>query len=94
MTNRFAFLTMAVIGLATSVCGRPFDATVDDVPDVVQNSWRMLALSGFTDIRIAPKDESREFIKDWAPGRGVEEYVVSATIEAVKPAGCCDSGRC
>ena len=54
---------------------------------------QILADSGFTDIRIAPKDESKEFIKDWAPGRGVEEYVVSATIEAVKPAavgnGCC-----
>jgi ubiquinone/menaquinone biosynthesis C-methylase UbiE len=41
--------------------------------------------AGFIDIRIAPKDASREFIKDWAPGRGVEDYVVSATIEAVKP---------
>ncbi len=46
---------------------------------------QILADSGFTDIRIAPKDESKDFIKDWAPGRGVEEYVVSATIEAVKP---------
>jgi arsenite methyltransferase len=47
--------------------------------------------AGFTNICIAPKDESREFIKDWAPGRGVEDYVLSATIEAVKPAsrGCC-----
>ena len=53
----------------------------------------MLELSGFTDIRIAPKDDSREFIKDWAPGSGVEEYVLSATIEAVKrAAGCCDGG--
>jgi SAM-dependent methyltransferase len=50
---------------------------------------QMLAASGFTDIRIAPKDESKEFIKDWAPGRGVEDYVLSATIEAVKPGGCC-----
>lgn len=41
--------------------------------------------AGFQDIRIRPKDESREFIKDWAPGRGVEDYVVSATIEATKP---------
>jgi hypothetical protein len=41
--------------------------------------------AGFACIRIAPKDESRAFIKDWAPGRGVEDYVVSATIEAVKP---------
>lgn len=45
----------------------------------------MLAEAGFVDIRIAPKDESKEFIQDWAPGRGVEDYVVSATIEAVKP---------
>ncbi|HBS27663.1 MAG TPA: arsenite S-adenosylmethyltransferase [Gammaproteobacteria bacterium] len=45
----------------------------------------MLNESGFEEIKIAPKDESREFISDWAPGRGIEEYVVSATIEAVKP---------
>jgi SAM-dependent methyltransferase len=56
---------------------------------------QILAESGFADIRIAPKDESKNFIKDWAPGRGVEEYVVSATIEAVKPgASCCGSGCC
>ncbi|NTV88220.1 MAG: arsenite methyltransferase, partial [Burkholderiaceae bacterium] len=41
---------------------------------------------GFADIRIAPKDASREFIRHWAPGRGVEEFIASATIEAVKPA--------
>lgn len=46
----------------------------------------MLAEAGFENIRIAPKDESRDFIRDWAPGRGIEEYVVSATIEAIKPA--------
>jgi arsenite methyltransferase len=45
----------------------------------------LLAHAGFQEIRIAPKDASREFIRDWAPGRGVEDYVVSATIEAVKP---------
>lgn len=46
--------------------------------------------AGFDDVRIAPKDGSCEFIKDWAPGRGVEDYVVSATIEATRPkAGCC-----
>ena len=56
---------------------------------------QILADCGFTDIRIAPKDESKDFIKDWAPGRGVEEYVVSATIEAIKPGGnCCGTGCC
>ncbi len=41
--------------------------------------------AGFVDRRIEPKESSREFIRDWAPGRGVEDYVVSATIEAIKP---------
>ena len=41
--------------------------------------------SGFEQIKITPKDESKEFIKDWAPGRNVEDYVVSAHIEAIKP---------
>lgn len=45
----------------------------------------MLHAAGFIDIRIEPKDSSREFIRDWAPGRRVEDYVVSATIEAGKP---------
>jgi ubiquinone/menaquinone biosynthesis C-methylase UbiE len=42
--------------------------------------------AGFQQISILPKDESRDFIRQWAPGRGVEEYVVSAYIGAVKPA--------
>jgi len=49
---------------------------------------------GFEKINIAPKDESKDFIKDWAPGRGVEDYVISASIEAVKPGGCCSGGSC
>ncbi len=54
----------------------------------------ILENSGFEKINIAPKDDSKDFIKDWAPGRGVEEYVLSATIEAVKPGGCCSNGSC
>ncbi len=45
----------------------------------------MLAAAGFTNIRIQPKAESRSFMKDWAPGTNLEDYAVSATIEAVKP---------
>ncbi len=45
----------------------------------------MLQAAGFEDIRIRPVSESREFIRDWIPGSRVEDYIVSATIEAVKP---------
>jgi SAM-dependent methyltransferase len=67
--RRDAFLVSACVGNA---------ALADDLQ-------RWMDEAGFVDIRIRPKDESREFIRDWAPGRGVEEYVLSATIEAVKP---------
>jgi ubiquinone/menaquinone biosynthesis C-methylase UbiE len=46
----------------------------------------MLVAAGFTQVRVMPKDESRSLIRDWAPGTRVEDFVVSATIEAVKPA--------
>lgn len=56
-------------------------ASIDELED-------MLRKAGFTHIRIQPKDESREFIRDWAPGMRVEDFVVSAAIEAVKPCCC------
>jgi SAM-dependent methyltransferase len=45
---------------------------------------QILKKAGFKDIRIHPKDESREFISKWTPGIPIEDYVLSATIEAVK----------
>lgn len=62
---------------------------------LVSDLQSILEASGFEQINISPKDESKDFIKDWAPGRGVEDYVLSATIEAVKPGGsCCGSNCC
>jgi arsenite methyltransferase len=46
----------------------------------------MLLASGFENIRIQAKDESRQLIREWVPGRQIEDYIVSATIEAIKPA--------
>ncbi len=46
---------------------------------------RMLEQAGFADVSVEPKDESRAFIKDWAPGLSVEDYVTSAYIRGVKP---------
>jgi arsenite methyltransferase len=51
----------------------------------VTDLQRMLESSGFENIEIAPKDSSRSFIREWLPGKRVEDYLVSATIEAVKP---------
>ena len=45
----------------------------------------MLRNAGFEEIEIKPKDESRDFIRNWVPDSKIEEYVVSATIEAIKP---------
>ncbi len=61
---------------------------------IISELQNILEQSGFEQIKIAPKDESKDFIKDWAPGRGVEDYVLSATIEAVKPGGGCSGGGC
>jgi SAM-dependent methyltransferase len=47
----------------------------------------MLREVGFGDIRIRPKYASREFIRSWIPGRNAADYVVSSTIEGVKPGG-------
>jgi ubiquinone/menaquinone biosynthesis C-methylase UbiE len=46
---------------------------------------RMLKTSRFKDVKIAPKDSSRSFIREWLPGQQIEDYLVSATIEAVRP---------
>jgi SAM-dependent methyltransferase len=51
--------------------------TVADMTQILENA-------GFSDIRIEPKDESRSFIKDWSSGGTLADYVLSATIEAVK----------
>ena len=53
-------------------------------PEELKN---MLREAGFEDIVIAPKQESREFIREWQPGARLEDYVISAYITARKPGG-------
>jgi len=51
----------------------------------IQEIESLLQRAGFENIRIKPKEESKAFIRDWMPGSKIEDYVVSATIEAIKP---------
>ena len=63
----------------TLICG----CVAGAAPASEIETW--LAKAGFKSIRITPKPESREFIRTWAPGRGVEDCIASAMIEARKP---------
>jgi hypothetical protein len=45
-----------------------------------------LVQAGFADVRVTTQPESRELIATWAPGRGIENFVASASVEARKPA--------
>lgn len=63
----------------------------------VENIEELLQAAGFDAIRITVKPESREFIRDWMPGTGAENYVASATIEATRPSpeqACCGPSCC
>ncbi len=67
--------------LCGCVAGAAAPAAIED--------W--LQAAGFTDISIQVKPESREYVATWAAGRGIENYVAAATIEARKPAAACCS---
>lgn len=53
-------------------------STIDDLET-------MLRKTGFTEISIEPKDSSRTFIRTWMPGVNAADYIVSASIHAIKP---------
>jgi ubiquinone/menaquinone biosynthesis C-methylase UbiE len=44
-----------------------------------------LSEAGFVDVRVTLNLEGREMVESWAYGRGVENYIASAMVEARKP---------
>lgn len=76
----------------TLLCG----CVAGAAPGTEIETW--LTAAGFNGVRITQKAESREPISNWAPGRGIEDYIVSAIIEARKPAPgedpCCTPSCC
>ena len=80
-------LRSAVEALTGCIAGA---APVDDLR-------RYLVDAGFEDVRIEPRPASRALIQEWMPGSGAENFVASATIEAVKPKAtrsCCGPSCC
>ncbi|MBL7174971.1 MAG: arsenite methyltransferase [Desulfobacteraceae bacterium] len=53
----------------------------------IEVTERLLKEAGFNDIKITPKDNSRDLIREWDPNKSKTglDYVVSAYIEAFKP---------
>ncbi len=51
---------------------------IDELKSILQEA-------GFADISIKPIEESRETIRQWFKDSRIEDFIVSATIEAIKP---------
>jgi len=54
----------------------------------------MLRGAGFGNIQMRPKDNSAQIVNAWLPGGGLDGYVASYIIEAVKKPACCCAGGC
>lgn len=52
--------------------------------EYVDNIRVMLQKAGFVEIKMTPKDNSREIVKSWAPVINIEDFVASYMIEALK----------
>ncbi|MFO1027738.1 MAG: arsenite methyltransferase [Acetobacteraceae bacterium] len=84
-------LTMDLAADKALVCG----CVAGAAPSTQVEMW--LQAAGFRDIQVTVKEESRDLIATWAPGRGIEDYVASAIVEARKPAegeACCAPKCC
>ncbi|MFZ5876303.1 MAG: arsenite methyltransferase [Nitrospirota bacterium] len=53
---------------------------------VIDEIESVLARIGFTAVRIKPKDGSRKLVREWTPDRDIADFLISVTIEAIKPA--------
>jgi arsenite methyltransferase len=54
----------------------------------------LLKKVGFEKVSVTPRKESEAFIKEWLPESGVEKYITSATIEAIKGSSACCPPTC
>lgn len=52
--------------------------------EYVEDLRIMLENAGFRNIRLTPKDNSKEIISSWVPGKNIEDFVASFIIQAEK----------
>jgi len=52
--------------------------------EYVENIKEMLNNTGFKDINLKPKDNSKEILSSWIPDKNIEDFVASYIIEAIK----------
>ncbi|MDF1590105.1 MAG: arsenite methyltransferase [Desulfobacterales bacterium] len=77
---------VATTPLPPDVCSDPLllcgciggAAAVDELSAILRKT-------GFTDIAIQPREESRRIIQEWFPDHKIAPYVAAATITAIKP---------
>ncbi len=52
--------------------------------EYVEDLREMLENAGFVDIKMRPKDNSKEIVTSWIPDKNIEDFVASFIIEGVK----------
>ncbi|PKM58255.1 MAG: arsenite S-adenosylmethyltransferase [Firmicutes bacterium HGW-Firmicutes-3] len=52
--------------------------------EYIENIKKMLEDAGFVDIKMSPKDNSKQILRNWAPDRNIDDFVASFIIEAQK----------
>lgn len=87
--GRLAISDVVAIRPIPSAMQRNFDSHSGCVAGALQvrKLESILRSVGFRQAGVRVKEASKEFIKDWFPGSGIERYVRSADVQGVKPEG-------
>jgi SAM-dependent methyltransferase len=52
--------------------------------EFIDSIYKLMQEAGFVNIRLTPKDNSREILNSWVPDKNIEDYVASYIIEGSK----------
>lgn len=87
--GRLAISDVVAIRPIPAAMQRDFDSHSGCVAGAlqVQKLESILQSVGLRQSGVRVKEASKEFIKDWFPGSGIERYVRSADVQGVKPEG-------